>query len=161
MFVGIDNGLKGGIAFVTNDGQIADLQVMPTFKDGKYNRVEATALNDLFLRDSFDISNIRFVSYEKPVGSKSASAVRSMADSFAVVDAVLSLLGLRREPITPQKWQREYWARQTGDDTKKKALAVAQRLWPEQSWLATSRSTKPHDGLVDAALIAEFARRNR
>lgn len=44
-------------------------------------------------------------------------------------------------------------------DTKQAAFVVAKRLWPGRSWLATERSKKPHQGLVDASLLAVFAKR--
>jgi hypothetical protein len=46
-------------------------------------------------------------------------------------------------------------------ETKPRALEVASRTWPEEDWLATPRSSKPHEGLIDAALIAEYGRRMR
>jgi len=37
-------------------------------------------------------------------------------------------------------------------------LLKARQLWPDETWLASPRCTKPHDGMIDAALIAEYAR---
>jgi hypothetical protein len=42
--------------------------------------------------------------------------------------------------------------------TKVAALASANKLWPTERWLATTRSKTPHDGMVDAALIARYNR---
>jgi hypothetical protein len=42
------------------------------------------------------------------------------------------------------------------DDAKERSLWCARHLWPDQEWLATPKSSKPHDGLVDAALIAQY-----
>jgi len=39
------------------------------------------------------------------------------------------------------------------------AAALAKRLWPEETFLASKRSKIPHSGMVDAALVAEFYRR--
>ena len=39
-------------------------------------------------------------------------------------------------------------------DTKATSLNAARRIFPGETFLATPRSKKPHDGLVDAALIA-------
>ncbi len=44
-------------------------------------------------------------------------------------------------------------------DTKAMSLVAAQRIFPNESFLATERSSVPHDGLVDAALICEFGKR--
>lgn len=131
---------------------------MPVLSDGKKNRVDVKALFDLLC-----IKNV-FVAYERPCGSKSVMSAVSMADSFARVESALILNNCRRDPITPKKWQKMFWItpkmpKGVKFDTKAAALKVARQLWPEQDWLATSRSSVPHDGLVDASLIAEFCRR--
>jgi len=35
-------------------------------------------------------------------------------------------------------------------------LSRARQLWPDESFLATAKSKKPHEGLIDAALIAYY-----
>jgi hypothetical protein len=39
------------------------------------------------------------------------------------------------------------------------ALIAAKRLFPNQKLVFGDRATKPHDGLIDALLLAEYARR--
>jgi hypothetical protein len=39
------------------------------------------------------------------------------------------------------------------------ALIAAKRLFPNESFLATEKSKKPHDGMVDSTLICEWGRR--
>lgn len=39
---------------------------------------------------------------------------------------------------------------------KTRSLWVAKQLWPHETWLASERSRVPHDGLIDAALIALY-----
>lgn len=162
IFIGIDNGLKGGIAGIGN-GKL-DLHVMPVLSDGKKNRVDIKALRQIFNKYHHGLGFKVTVVYERPVGSKSVMAAVSMADSFARVDSLLILEDFKREPITPQKWQKMFWKKPKMPkgvkfDTKAAALNVATRLWPEQSWLASSKCRVAHDGLVDAALIAEYCRR--
>lgn len=41
-------------------------------------------------------------------------------------------------------------------DVKKRSLAAARHLWPDEDWLATPKSRIPHDGFIDAALIAIY-----
>lgn len=43
--------------------------------------------------------------------------------------------------------------------SKAASALVAQRLWPGVDWRASARCSKPHDGLTDAACIAEWGRR--
>jgi hypothetical protein len=42
--------------------------------------------------------------------------------------------------------------------TKEVALMVADKLAPEECWLKSKRASKPHDGLIDAFLIARYIR---
>jgi len=163
IYIGIDNGLTGGIA-ILNTGKLF-LHVMPVVSDGKKNRVDVERLADI-IRGYAGYAGNRFLvaMYERPVGSRNVSAAVSMQDSFARIESVLILECLRREPITPQKWQKMFWkkpkmAKGQKFDTKAAALKVAKQLWPEQNWLRTSKCTKAHDGMVDAALIAEYCRR--
>ena len=44
-------------------------------------------------------------------------------------------------------------------DTKKAALGVANILAPEECWLKSKRCSKPHDGMIDAFLIARYIRK--
>jgi hypothetical protein len=45
-------------------------------------------------------------------------------------------------------------------DTKAMALMAVKRLFPNQKLTFGERATVPHDGLVDALLMAEYSRRN-
>jgi hypothetical protein len=83
-----------------------------------------------------------------------------------MIGAVMSYLyGATLDLVQPKKWQADIWANvdkiyKTGKkiDTKKTSLMAAKRLFPNESFLATSRSRVPHDGIVDAALIAQYCK---
>jgi hypothetical protein len=55
-------------------------------------------------------------------------------------------------------WQPMLLGRVPKGQTKTYALKAAAGLWPYECWLASTRCTTPHDGMVDAALIAQYAR---
>jgi hypothetical protein len=44
-------------------------------------------------------------------------------------------------------------------ESKKYALAKARELWTNETFYASPRCKTPHDGIVDAALIARYARK--
>jgi hypothetical protein len=164
IYVGIDNGLDGGVALVSDDGKVLLATVTPTFSNGKKRKLCSHMLNALM--DSFRGGSDEelTVVVETPAGSKSVSAATSMADSFARIETVLIIGGYRRHFITARTWQKEFWtvpkmAKDQKFDTKAAALLAANRLWPDANWLASPKCKKPHDGMVDAALIAEYARR--
>lgn len=168
--IGIDNGLKGGIAFLSPKG--LKTFRMPTYVHVRSRRrVDAPAFLDL-LADEIGDSKSRVV-IEKPAGSKNAAAARSMADSFARCETCFQIQRLPYEPIHARKWQTKMFAgekveqqnpfadvleEEFNENTKDIALRVALRIWPDHNWIATKRSRVPHDGMIDAALIAEYAR---
>ena len=69
---------------------------------------------------------------------------------------VLSALGVPYELVRPQKWKREFSC--TSD--KNTSIAVARRMFPTVPLLATPRCKKPHDGMAEALLMAEYCRRH-
>ena len=82
-----------------------------------------------------------------------------MAGCYHAIRAVLDLKGISWKPVTPREWQKIMLPGCKAGDTKGAALTVAKRIWPDESWLASDRCKAPHDGAVDAALIAEYGRR--
>jgi hypothetical protein len=86
--------------------------------------------------------------------------------TYGHICAALKLGLYRWHSIRPQAWQKTFWAKPKMPkgqkfDTKAAALRSANMLWPTEDWTKSDRATKPHDGMVDAALIAEYGRRNR
>lgn len=109
-------------------------------------------------------------------GMGSASSTR-MAVSIGRLEGILIGMGFQLPPeqyISPTTWQKEIWqerdrvmrknpdkkTKQGNTDTKKTSLNAAQRLFPTVNFIPRGKKT-PHDGLFDAALIAEYGRRNQ
>ena len=130
IYIGIDNGLTGGIAVIKEDRLF--LNVMPVLSDGKKNRVDVESV-DVILHNLVANNAHHFIMYERPVGSKNVNAAVSMADSFARIESVMIMRACRREPITPQKWQKMFWTKPKMPkgvkfDTKAAALKAARQL---------------------------------
>jgi hypothetical protein len=161
IYVGIDNGISGGLAALspTVGAGIICMCTMPIQKTRKGNEINICAVWDFLECELFisrNLSNITVI-IEEPGGSKSASAATSMAGSFHALRAMCEIKGVRHLRITPQAWQKPMLNAVAGD-TKPAALTKARSLWPQENWLATPRCKTPHSGLVDAALISEYAR---
>lgn len=154
--IGVDSGISGAICLLSPHSKIIDWTDMPIQKTRKGNEINVISVRE-FLRNMTPESSVFVI--EEPGGSKSAKAAASMAASFGSLRALASIMGYRIVRVTPQQWQKAMLGTTKGD-SKKVALTLARQLWPEEKWLATERCTTPHDGGVDAALIAEYARRN-
>ena len=155
-YVGIDNGLRGAITCIGQLGHLLWWRPMPV-KDGE---VDVCALASIVSRmDCFQKHNTTLILMEEPIGAKSYKAAVSMASSFHAVRGVLEPK-FKFHRVRAFEWQKAMLpGYKKGVDTKKKALELANKLWPSENWLATPRSKVAHDGAVDSAIIAEHLRR--
>ncbi|MFY8215265.1 MAG: hypothetical protein ACOVMP_01535 [Chthoniobacterales bacterium] len=155
--IGIDNGLTGGIvALSDHPGPPIASMPMPTRGKAKGNEVDALAVKYFILR--FIDNNLTVILENPGKHSPGVQALCSMWDSYGAIRGVLESRGIRHHRITPQMWQKVMLPGCAKGDTKPAALARARQLWPAESWLASPRCSKPHDGMIDAALIAEYGR---
>ena len=159
-FIGCDNGITGGLVALSPQSRIIACLPMPSLKARKGNEIDIASVWRWI--SGLDVATDKFsVIVEEPGGSKSAMAATSMAGSFHSLRSMCVLKNLRWHRITPQSWQKEMIPGCKAGETKPRALAASRQLWPDEPFLASERCRVPHDGLVDAALIAEFARRKR
>jgi hypothetical protein len=162
IYIGIDNGITGGIAGLSVTPGVGILALSPMLiqKTRKGNEIDVRGVWRFILGElqiGHQVEETAVV-IEEPGGSQSASAAASMAASFAALRALCELKGLRYHRVTPPQWQKALLNCAKGQ-TKAAALTKARSLWPNQEWLASPQCRRPHDGMIDAALIAEYARR--
>lgn len=111
------------------------------------------------------------------VHGSSAKSNFSFGVNNGLVIAAVQISEIAYTKIQPKKWQKTMWegirpveipvpGKKNKDgspkykiDTKATSLVAARRLFPQESFLATERSKVPHNGIVDAVLIAEYCRR--
>lgn len=158
MIIGIDNGVSGGICAISETGLIISFCKMPIKKARAGNEVDIRQVYIWLTETSGgNLSNADYI-IEEPGGSKSAKAAKSMSGSFHAIRGFFETKKLRYERITPQSWQKIMLPGCKAGETKKRALARVSELWPLDSFVLEGCRV-PHDGVVDAALIAEYGRR--
>lgn len=158
-YLGVDNGVSGGLTFLSELGPVIATTAMPVQVTRKGNEINVMKIIE-WVRGNFIMAGETTVVIEEPGGSKSARAATSMAGSFHALRALFELGGYKVVRVTPNQWQKDLLKAKTGD-TKKVAVQMARSLWPEEKWLETPKCRTPHLGMVDGALIAEYARRNK
>jgi len=159
VIIGVDNGISGAlVAISAHNGALIASTEMPIQKARKGNEINTLEVEFWLRCVSGGLDKIHCAILEEPGGSKSAKAAMSMAGSFHSLRTILTNLKIRWHRITPQKWQKEMLPGCKSGDTKPRALELAKRLWPDETFLATERSKVPHDGIVDAAILSEYAR---
>ena len=158
IYIGIDNGLTGGLVAISGlSGSVVSKAVMPTQGKAKGNEVDCRSVLDWL--GSLVAFDCMVALLETPgKHSPGLQALCSMWDSYGSIRSILETRGIRHHRIAPQTWQKAILGNVDKGQTKPAALSECRQLWPDESWIATPRSSKPHEGLIDAALIAEYGR---
>lgn len=73
---------------------------------------------------------------------------------FGAVRAVAELSGHRVHYMSPQAWQKIVHPSISDLSAKERSRVAALKIFREDNFLLTARSKVPHDGAIDAALIA-------
>lgn len=143
-YIGIDPGKSGALALIDDCGKVA----VTVFDEEEY----------------CDILGAPWYSYEnciaclEHVGAMPGQGVTSMfsfGENFGFIQGLLKANGIPYELVRPQKWKKEFSI--TKD--KNTSIEVCKRLFPKVSLLPTERCRKDHDGMAEALLMAEYARR--
>lgn len=145
LFLGIDPGKSGGIACINNADSTP--VTVPYTDTALINLCRAVSCMDT-----------EAVCCLEKVGARPGQGVVSMfsfGQSVGYIKGVLEAFGIPYQEITPQKWKKEF-----GLNSEKAASAeVCRKLFPDVDLLATPKCKKPHDGMTEALLMAEYARR--
>jgi hypothetical protein len=150
--IGCDPGLDGGLAAITPEG--LNLRVMPAVAVGKRRQLDEQAIVRWLM--GFPAANTRvFIELVASRPKQGVVAMFSFGTGWGLVRGICAGLGLSYELVRPQEWQGEMLKGQPEGSE----YLVASHLWPNAEWRASERAVKAHDGLLDAALIAEFGRR--
>ena len=146
-FLGIDPGKNGGVAYIdTKDGVIGT------------EAYDVKKLVDLCREIYHGNDARRTVCCLEKVGARPGQGVVSMfnfGQSVGYIKGVLESFGIPYQEITPQKWKKEFGLA----SDKALSVEVCRKLFPDIGLLATPKCKKPHDGMAEALLMAEYARR--
>ena len=158
-YLGLDPGKAGGVAVLDAEGMVVELRVMPTVRASRGRpEVDVPALVGLIASH-----RLCFVTAEKlqPMPSKLGGGAANFARGYGrgLVEGVCAALEVPLQLVSPRRWQGVMLEGTPGEDTKARSIIAAGRLFPGVSLLPTPRCRKPHDGLADALLLAEYGRR--
>lgn len=158
MIIGIDNGLDGGLVAISKcTGAVIDKTIMPTFHRSGKREIDSRGTYDwiMFLNPGPDF----LVAIEEPLHhAKSSQAVRSMGISFGKLLGMCENRNWGHCLVSVHKWQKKMLGNVPKGTTKEAAAWKAECLAPDERWQKSKRATKPHDGMVDAFLIARYIR---
>ena len=146
------------------NGKLMQSSIMPTVPNGKGRKIDLHTLAATIKEISRHPDQYTFIVENPGAHAPSAAGLRSMTYSFAAVETLLAAHQLKYHVVLSQKWQKVFWSKPKMPkgqkfNTKAAALNIVNQIFPGEKWLKSDRCTKPHDGMIDAALLAEYGRR--
>lgn len=139
-YIGIDPGKDGAMALI-REGEVSLIPWDEAYYAKTLGELRGEALCVL-----------------ERVGARPGQGVVSMFSFGQNVGYIMGLLtahGIPFELVTPQRWKRSF-----GVSDKNDSVSVCRRLFPGVPLLRTPKCRKEHDGMAEALLMAEYARRS-
>ena len=145
IYIGIDPGASGAFAVLDENGA----HVFPWGSEG-FKRVL------LIARSKADGQVMACVEKVGAMPGQGVTSMFSFGKNAGYIEGVLEAIGIPYQLVSPQKWKKEY---SLGSD-KKQSIEVCKRLFPDVSLRRTDKCRKDDDGMAEALLMAEYARRH-
>ena len=168
IIIGIDPGKDGAIAVYFDDGKITYDKSPVIGKEIDIHEYVEILKTVVEWCNKYDRKIMAFVEDVHALYGSSASSTFNFGGSVYMARTALIALGIPFVLIKPKQWQAKCWQGvklqkkvekgKAKTDTKATSLLAAKRLFPEEGFLATERSRVPHDGIVDACLLAYYGR---
>lgn len=143
IFVGIDPGKSGALAVIDTETGIAF--AIP-YDPQKY-------IDELRCLDP--AKTVACLEHVHAMPKQGVTSQFTFGANFGWIQGVMDTLRIPYELVNPRKWKLEFSV--TAD--KNSGIEVCKRLYPEVSLLPTDRCKKDNDGMAEALLMAEYARR--
>lgn len=146
IYIGIDVGKNGGCAVI--DSENKTVEVFP-WDDEKF----VETMREMYMYKESSVAVV------EKVGAMPKQGVTSMFNfgkSAGFIEGVLSAYNIPYQLVPPHVWKKEF---HLGKD-KQDSINVCKRLFPKINLLRTEKCRKEHDGMAEALLMAEYARRH-
>lgn len=140
LYIGIDPGKDGAMSIIGDN----DIKTYHWLEG--YDQV-------LSLITDKSICYIERVHSQPNNGVKAAF---TFGENYGYIQGLLTAYKIPYQTIPPQTWKKEFSI--TSD--KSSSIECAKRLFPTVDLRRTDKCTKPHDGIAESLLIAEYCRRH-
>lgn len=148
VFIGIDPGKDGALAILG----YREAPILVPFSEAEYaNQLRRVApFIVIGQRETFAV-----VEHVNAMPGQGVTSCFSFGQNFGFILGLLTAFRIPYELVRPQKWKKEFSC--TSD--KNTSVEVAQRMFPGVDLRRTPQCRKSHDGIAEALLMAEYARR--
>ena len=154
--VGIDNGVSGAIACLSKSNKVIP---MPIFfiKTRKGKKRDYNVFQIVKTLKKSKATHV-FIEAAHSMPKQGVVSTFNTGRGYGLIEGIVAALGYKYTIVRAVVWQK-IMLEGFDCDTKTASVAVAKKIFPNVSLLATNRSKKDNNGLSDALLIAEYGRR--
>lgn len=159
-YIGIDNGLNGGVVFTDDKDKVLFKHVGPSYViHGEHNEYDPSEMVEILKQ--VDRLEVGMVVLEKAQAFPGQGVVSqfNIGRGYGLWEGIIKALGLKYTLVHPKTWQKEILKDLNKTDTKQASALFAQRMCPDEDWRISTKGRKIHDGLTDAYCMAVYARR--
>jgi hypothetical protein len=147
-----DPGISGGFAILA-EGTVMARGRMPIDKNlkNKKSTINITEVSRLMVEHKPDIVVLE---RQAPRPGEGVSSAWTSGYNFGLLFAIASIIIENVSLVSPRSWATKlHDPNSTLENPKERSLEVAKKLFPNETFFATDRSSKPHEGIIDALLI--------
>lgn len=144
MICGIDPGLNGGIAFLSDGIVIAERTPVITYKKKKYLDVGSIVA----ILQKQEPSHI-FIEKQQAMPRQGVASTFRTGFGYGIYIGLFIALGFKYTEVSPRTWKKELGVTSNKDEARARATEIfphAARLWQK----------KVEDGVAEAAMIAHY-----
>lgn len=140
VYIGIDPGKSGALAVISDDGSVSIVPFDPeTYKETlRYASGPTRAV----------------LEHVTAMPKQGVTSMFHFGENFGYIKGLLEAFQIPYELVRPQKWKKEF-----GISDKNSSVECCKRLFPGVPLRRTERCRKDDDGMAEALLMAEYARR--
>ncbi len=157
LYIGIDPGLDGAICIISPD--TVEAFVVPTISQGSGTSkrlYDIPAMVDILLSYR---GKVVLVALERgrAMRGQGVTSMFRFGHGCGLWEGALAALRIPYKMVQPREWQKVVCAGLAGDP-KARAVQAVSTMLPELELRKSSRATKPHQGICDAAALALYSR---
>jgi hypothetical protein len=166
LWIGIDPGKQGAIVSIDSFNNV-ETYVMPLIA-GEYDLQKLKQ----FMNQFQEVNDLHLIIEDvHAIFRASANSSFEFGVGVGIVRMATVMAEIPFTLVQPKMWQKTIFEgvsvikkpgkREEGRgslDTKAMALIAAQRLYPKLNLMKSDKSKKPHEGIVDALLIAHYCK---
>lgn len=142
IYAGVDPGRKGAVAFLYQDGSA---EIYP---------MEGLDLATLFSERRGEAIRLCLEKVHS-MPRQGVASTFNFGVSYGYIKGVLECSHISYQEIEPQRWKKEFGL----SSDKAKSIEVCRKLFPDVSLRPTELCRADSDGMAEAVLMAEYARR--